>query len=72
MPSAVKSENNESDSSFKNSTSSETPIDCPLRKKGIVHDHAKPFEHTDRYIDFLANLLSTQISTLTFWKERTE
>ncbi len=53
MPSAVKSENNEPDNSLKNSTSSETPIDCPLRKKGIVHDHAKPFEQTDRYIDFL-------------------
>lgn len=53
MPSSVKSENKEPDSSFKKSTSSETPIDCPLRKKGVLHDHSKPFKHTDKYIDFL-------------------
>jgi len=53
IPSLVKSENKEPDNSVKNSTSSQIPIDCPLRKKGIVHNHSKPFEHTDKYIDFL-------------------
>ena len=53
IPSLVKSDNKEPDSSFKKSTSSKTSIDCPLRKKGIVHDHRKPFKHTDKYIDFL-------------------
>ena len=53
IPSSVKSEHKEPDSSSQKSTSSETPIDCPLRKKGVVHDHSKPFKHTDKYIDFL-------------------
>ena len=53
LPSSVKSENQAPDSSSPKSTSSETPIDCPLRKKGVMHDHSKPFEHVDRYIDFL-------------------
>ena len=53
IPSAVKSENKEPDSSVKNSRSSKTPIDCPLRKKGVGHRHNKPFENTDKYIKFL-------------------
>jgi len=53
IPSLVKSENKEPDNSVTNSTSSQIPIDCPLRKKGVMHDHSKPFEHVDRYIDFL-------------------
>ena len=53
IPSSVNSENKEPDSSFKKTPSSATPIDCPLRKKGVVHDHSKPFKHTDKYIDFL-------------------
>ncbi len=46
IPNSVKSENKEPDGSFKKRALSETPIDCPLRKKGVVHDHRKPFEHT--------------------------
>lgn len=53
IPNSVKPENKDPDRSFQKGTSSETPIDCPLRKKGVVHDHTKPFEHTDKYIDFL-------------------
>jgi ubiquinone/menaquinone biosynthesis C-methylase UbiE len=53
IPLPVKSENKKHEGSFEKSTSSETPIDCPLRKKGVVHDHSKPFKHTDKYIDFL-------------------
>ena len=53
ISSSVQSENKDPDSSFKKSMSSETPIDCPLRRKGVVHNHSKPFGHTDRYIDFL-------------------
>jgi ubiquinone/menaquinone biosynthesis C-methylase UbiE len=53
IPSSVKSENKDPESSSRKGTSSETPIDCPLRKKGVDHDHSKPFEHTDKYIDFL-------------------
>ena len=53
IPRPVKSENKEPGSSFKKSTSSETPIDCPLHQKGVVHDHNKPFKHADKYIDFL-------------------
>ncbi len=29
------------------------PIDCPLRKAGINPDHLKPFEDTEKYIEFL-------------------
>ncbi len=53
IPSSIKSENKEPDGSFKNSTSSQIPIDCPLRKKGVDVDHIKPFEDTEKYITFL-------------------
>ncbi|MGC4116498.1 MAG: class I SAM-dependent methyltransferase [Myxococcales bacterium] len=29
------------------------PIDCPLRKQGIVTEGMKPFEQTEKYIEFL-------------------
>jgi ubiquinone/menaquinone biosynthesis C-methylase UbiE len=53
IPNSVKSENKALDSTSQKITSAETPIDCPLLKKGLVHDHSKPFEHTEKYIDFL-------------------
>lgn len=53
IPSSVKSENKEPDNSIKNNTSSQTPIDCPLRKKGVDVDHIKPFKDTEKYIAFL-------------------
>ena len=50
---SVKSENKKPDNSVKNSTSSQIPIDCPLRKKGVDVDHKKPFEDAEKYIAFL-------------------
>ena len=54
-PFLVKSENKKSDTSIRNSTSSHTPIDCPLRKNGVVH-HKKPFKDIEKYIAFLKRL----------------
>jgi ubiquinone/menaquinone biosynthesis C-methylase UbiE len=53
IPCQVEAENKEHDSSLKKGPSYATPIDCPLRKKGVLHDHNEPFKHTDKYIDFL-------------------
>ena len=53
IPSSVKSENKEPDNSAKNNTSSQIPIDCPLRKKGVDIDHKKPFKNAEKYIVFL-------------------
>ena len=52
-PCAVNSEDKKPDNSIKNSAHSQTPIDCPLRNKGVDANHIKPFEDTDKYIDFL-------------------
>ena len=53
FPCSVKPGNLESAESVKNKTSSQTPIDCPLRKQGVNVDHMEPFEDTEKYIAFL-------------------
>jgi arsenite methyltransferase len=50
---SVNPENLESAESDKNIISSQTPIDCPLRKQGVNVDHMEPFEDTEKYIAFL-------------------
>ncbi|MBW1856525.1 MAG: hypothetical protein JRJ00_18045, partial [Deltaproteobacteria bacterium] len=52
-PCSIRSENEEPDNSVKNSAHSQTPIDCPLRKKGVDVDHKKPFKDAEKYIAFL-------------------
>lgn len=52
-PRAVNSEDKTTDNSIRNSAHSQTPIDCPLRNKGVDANQIKPFEDTDKYIDFL-------------------
>jgi len=52
-PCQAQSASKEPASAVKSSEDSKAGIDCPLRDKGVAHDHKKPFGDTEKYIDFL-------------------
>jgi ubiquinone/menaquinone biosynthesis C-methylase UbiE len=52
-PCQAQSENKRPDSAVTSGEGSKAPIDCPLRDKGVAHEHKTPFGNTEKYIDFL-------------------
>jgi ubiquinone/menaquinone biosynthesis C-methylase UbiE len=52
-PCVAQSENKRPASAVTSGEGSKAPIDCPLRDKGVAHEHKTPFGNTEKYIDFL-------------------
>ena len=49
----AQSESKKPAGTVKSSEGSKVPADCPLRDKGVAHEHKTPFGNTEKYIDFL-------------------
>ena len=52
-PCVAQSENKRPASAVTSGEGAKAPIDCPLRDKGVAHEHKTPFGNTEKYIDFL-------------------
>jgi len=53
LPCQAQSESKSPAPAVKSGEGSTAPVDCPLRGKGVAHEHKAPFGSTEKYIDFL-------------------